>query len=75
MDFVEIAKKAKEASLKIADLSDEIKNKALIKIADKIDEKKDEIFEANKEDLKAAEPLVEAVSHSINFTGKSEWAG
>ncbi len=62
MDFVEIAKKAKEASLKIADLSDEIKNKALIKIADKIDEKKDEIFEANKEDLKAAEPLVEAGS-------------
>lgn len=62
MDFVEIAKKAKEASLKIADLSDEIKNKALIKIADKIDEKKDEIFKANKEDLKAAEPLVEAGS-------------
>ena len=29
MDFVEIAKKAKEASLKIADLPDEIKNKPI----------------------------------------------
>ena len=59
MDFVEIAKKAKEASLKIADLPDEIKNKALLKIADKIEEAKNEIFEANQEDLKAAEPLVQ----------------
>ena len=59
MDFVEIAKKAKDASLKIADLPDEIKNKALLKIADKIEEAKNEIFEANQEDLKAAEPLVQ----------------
>ncbi len=58
MDFIEIAKNAKKASLEIADLSTDIKNKALIKIADKIEQAKDEIFEANKQDLSAAEPLV-----------------
>ena len=30
MEFVEIAKKAKKASLQIADLSNEIKNQALL---------------------------------------------
>ena len=58
MDFIQIAKNAKEASLKIADLSTEIKNKALLKIADKIEQAKAEIFDANKEDLKNAEILV-----------------
>ena len=45
MDFIQIAKNAKEASLKIADLSTEIKNKALIKIADEIEASKSEIFD------------------------------
>lgn len=58
-DFIEIAKKAKEASLKTASLSEEIKNKALNSIADAIEKAKDEIFEANKMDLALAEPLVE----------------
>ena len=35
MDFIEIAKNSKSASLEIADLSEEIKNKALLKIAEK----------------------------------------
>ena len=59
MDFIQIAKNAKEASLKIADLSTEIKNDALIKIADEIEASKDEIFDANKKDLSEAEKLVE----------------
>ena len=59
MDFTQIAKNAKEASLKIADLSTEIKNKALIKIADNIESAKDEIFEANKIDLELAQKLVD----------------
>ena len=59
MDFIQIAKNAKNASLKIADLSTEIKNKALLKIAEKIENAKDEIFEANKVDLEAAKVLVE----------------
>lgn len=58
MDFIEIAKNAKRASLEIADLPTDIKNKALLKIASKIEQAKDEIFEANKQDLSAAEPLV-----------------
>lgn len=59
MDFIKIAKDAKEASLKIADLSTEIKNLALLKIADEIENNANEIFEANKQDLKEAEKLVE----------------
>ena len=37
MDFIDIAKSAKDASLKIADVSSEIKNEALLKVADSID--------------------------------------
>ena len=59
MDFVEIAKKAKTASLEIADLSEDIKNKALLNIADKIEKEKESIFEANRQDLLDAEKLVE----------------
>lgn len=59
MDFVEIAKRAKVASLEIADLSEDIKNAALLKIADKIEQAKEEIFEANRLDLTEAEKLVE----------------
>lgn len=60
MNFIQIAKDAKEASLKIADISTELKNKALNKIADEIELHKEEIFEANKIDLEAAESLVES---------------
>ena len=58
MNFEKIAKDAKEASLKIADLSTELKNQALLKIADAIEADKEKVFEANKEDLKSAEELV-----------------
>lgn len=60
MDFVNIAQAAKDASLKTADLPEEIKNKALLKMADALEANKSEIFEANKQDLNAAEKLVEA---------------
>lgn len=59
MDFIQIVKNTKEASLKIADLATEIKNAALIKIADEIEASKSEIFDANKKDLEEAEKLVE----------------
>ena len=59
-NFIQIAKNAKDASLKTASLSTEIKNQALLKIAEEIEKSKAEIFEANKEDLKAAESLVES---------------
>lgn len=58
-NFIEIAKNAKQASLKIAELNTEIKNSALNKIADFFEAHKAEIFEANKRDLEEAEKLVE----------------
>ena len=60
MDFVKIAGGAKKASLEIADLSEEIKNRALLNIADKIEAEKEEIFTANRQDLTEAERLVES---------------
>ena len=59
MDFVKIASAAKEASLKVADLSTEIKNSALNKIADELEANSAKIFDANKADLQDAEKLVE----------------
>lgn len=60
MDFIKIAKDAKFASLKIAELKTEIKNKALNEIAQAFEVHKEEIFEANKKDLEAAESLVQS---------------
>jgi len=58
-NFIDIAKNAKTASLNIADLSTEIKNAALIKIAEAFESNKDEIFAANRNDLTEAEILVQ----------------
>ena len=44
MNFIDIAKQAKEASLKVGGLSTEIKNDALLKIADNIEKNRDRIF-------------------------------
>lgn len=60
MDFIEIAKQAKEASLKVAGLSTEIKNDALLKIAENIEQNKGKIFNANKKDLEEAKSLVDS---------------
>lgn len=59
MDFIEIAKNAKEASLKIAGVNTGIKNNALRKIADAFEKHKSEIFNANKTDLDNAQILVD----------------
>ena len=58
MDFENIAKTAKAAALEIADISTDLKNKALLKIADNLEKNKTEIFEANKKDLHDAESLI-----------------
>ena len=58
-DFLNIANAAKKASLEIADLSGELKNQALLKIADMIELNKNEIFEANKADLEEALHMLE----------------
>lgn len=53
--FEEIAKKAKIASKKLLNISTEIKNRALLQIAQNLDTHKEKIFEANKTDLIEAE--------------------
>lgn len=58
-DFIEIAQKAKVGALEIADLSAEIKNEALNKIAQAFESNKGLIFEANEKDLSEAQILVE----------------
>lgn len=59
-NFIDIAKAAKKASLEIADLSIELKNKALNAVADAIENNREDIFSANRKDLKEAESLVES---------------
>ncbi len=59
MDFENIAKLAKEASLKVAAVSTETKNKALNAIADALEANAEKIYAANRQDLKEAEKLVE----------------
>lgn len=54
-NFIDLAKNAKFASKKLATLSSEIKNKALLAIAEALDSNKNRIFEANKIDLELAE--------------------
>ncbi len=58
--FIELAKKARAASKKIATLPVGVKNTALLNIAKNLKDNKDRIFEANKKDLEAASPLVES---------------
>lgn len=58
-NVIEIAKKAKEASISALQLSTKIKNDALYKIADAININKNEIISANNIDLDNAKLLLE----------------
>lgn len=58
MDFTNIAKAAKKASVKAQGLSSEIKNEGLLAVADALENNKETIFEANKVDLEFAQELV-----------------
>ena len=53
-NFAELAKNSKSASKKLATLSTETKNKALLAIAQALDTYRSKIFEANKQDLELA---------------------
>ncbi len=57
-NFIELAKNAKFASKKLATISTEIKNRALLAIAEALENNKDKILEANKLDLNEAEGKV-----------------
>ena len=56
-NFLEIAKKAKFASKKLISLQTNIKNKALLAVAEGLENNKSKIFEANKKDLELASDL------------------
>lgn len=58
MDFLEIAQKAKIASLEAANISTDLKNKALEIIANALEQNKERIFNANKLDLAEGEKLL-----------------
>lgn len=59
MDFLGIAKSAKEASLKLTNLPTELKNEALEAVANSIECNKEKIMEANFQDLSEAQKLVD----------------
>lgn len=58
--MIEKAKNAKEAALKLANLTSAEKNKALLRIADSIDNNRKEILAANRKDIELASSLVTA---------------
>lgn len=60
MDLLEIAKSAREASLKLASLNTKTKNLALQNVAELLDANKAKILEANKSDLLDAEKMVQS---------------
>lgn len=60
ISFLEIAKNAKEASLKLANLPSELKNTALESVADLIEQSRQKIFNANAQDLIDAKKMVES---------------
>lgn len=60
MEFIEIAKNAKAASLKLATLSTEVKNAALEAVASALEANKSRLLEANAQDLVDAQKMVDA---------------
>ena len=59
-NFEDIAKRAKNASIELAALGSEAKNRALLAVAEKLDKDSNKIFEANKTDLETAETLLKS---------------
>ncbi len=57
-DIDSICRAARSAALALAPLSDEVRNRALLAVADAIDENARRILEANEEDGAEAKPLV-----------------
>lgn len=55
MDITQTCKKVESASIRLAAAGSELKDKALLTIADYLDAHKEEIFKANKEDLRRSE--------------------
>ena len=60
MNFIDIAKNAKVASVNAQNLSNDVKNLALKTIADVLNKRQAEVFEANNKDMEEAKKLLES---------------
>lgn len=60
MDLTQTAKRAKNASYTLGTLSSDVKNRALAAVADALSARAEEILEANRLDLQAAQTAVDA---------------
>ena len=71
-DMKQIAKSAREASLKLANINTGVKNKALLRMSDELLKNGNKIEEANKKDIKAAEDkgLSKAMIDRLTITNK-----
>lgn len=67
MQLIDLVKNAKDSTYKLQSLSTDIKNKALLEIADKLEQNKDIIFEANKKDLEYAKKLLDENKISLSM--------
>lgn len=70
MEFLQIAQKTKEASLKLANLSTEEKNNALKAIVEALESNKEKIMGANALDLVEAQKLVDSGELSMATFGR-----
>jgi glutamate-5-semialdehyde dehydrogenase len=70
MEVKELARRAKLASSTLARASTSIKNKALILMAEKLEEKKEEIIEANRIDIENAKGLPSALIDRLMLNEK-----
>lgn len=72
MSIVELSKRAKSASILLAGVETELKNKALAEIAEALKKRSGEIISANKEDVAAAEGkgLAEPLLKRLKFDEK-----
>ena len=67
MQLIDLLKNAKDSTYKLQSLSTDIKNKALLEIADKLEQNKNIIFEANKKDLEYAKKLLDENKISLSM--------
>ena len=67
MQLIDLVKNAKDSTYKLQSLSTDIKNKALLEIAKKLEQNKNIIFEANKKDLQYAKKLLDENKISLSM--------
>ncbi|MCR5665861.1 MAG: glutamate-5-semialdehyde dehydrogenase [Eubacterium sp.] len=67
MDYKELAREVKSASIMLGSATEELRNKALEAIADALEDKKEAIFAENKKDLEAGSNLAKPILGRLKF--------